>query len=229
VKIPVMIVFWGVVECIAPHAKGETGARVSPVIVYVRPGSSDPAALRLPCAERLASAIFETAGVQIEWETGRRISHAANPAIVIEVVSNAPRSFHAGTLAYALPFEGEHIRIFWDRVMDASNDWIRTNLLAHVMVHEITHILQGTNYHSKEGIMKAHWTDKDLTLLRSEQLSFNGQDIDLIKRGCAMRSTRLNNAARLHDLLREEPVATDAVTPGTQSAALGHVTVAPKP
>jgi hypothetical protein len=137
-----------------PPKAPDRGARLALVSVCVRPGSSDRA-LRVPRAEKLASTIFERAGVQIEWQSGLRKSDRAKPAILIEITSEAPVSFRRGALAYALPFEGEHIRIFWDRLVAVSNDWILTSLLAHVMVHETTHVLQGTAHHSRQGIMKA--------------------------------------------------------------------------
>ncbi len=172
--------------------------------------------------------MFEKAGVQIQWQRGQPKHGGTKPAILIEFISNAPLSFHSGALAYALPFEGEHIRIFWDRVMNVTNDWIMTSLLAHVMVHEITHILQGTNYHSREGIMKAHWTDKDLIRLRSEPLSFNRQDIDMILHGWTERRNRMDNAARVNALIRKGQTAMIAAVPARPSVGLTPMAIAPR-
>ncbi len=40
-------------------------------------------------------------------------------------------------------------------------------VLAHVLVHEITHILEGLNEHSQEGIIKARWTFQDYRRIQS--------------------------------------------------------------
>ena len=38
-------------------------------------------------------------------------------------------------------------------------------LLAHVLVHEITHVLEGVDRHTGQGVMKARWTEDDLALM----------------------------------------------------------------
>ena len=60
-------------------------------------------------------------------------------------------------------------------------------LLAHVLVHEIAHILQGINRHSDEGVMKAHWDANDYHLMQSKPLFFTPKEIDLIQLGVATR------------------------------------------
>ena len=57
-------------------------------------------------------------------------------------------------LAYALPFEGTHIVVFYDRVEECVRADLFPTLLAYVLVHEITHILQEITRHSATGIMK---------------------------------------------------------------------------
>ena len=171
------------------QTRGETDAQVSTVSVYVHSGSINPT-LRLPCAEQIASALFETAGVQIDWRPAEPKDDPQNGTVVIEMVSGVAQTSHPGALAYALPFEGEHIRIFWDRVQQITDDSTVTTVLAYVMVHEITHMLQGTNHHAREGIMSAHWTCKDLQRLKHEHLSFERQDIELIHRGLERRPDR---------------------------------------
>lgn len=63
-----------------------------------------------------------------------------------------------------------------------------TNLLAHVLVHEITHILQGTCRHSDTGIMKARWTHQDYMEMGQKPLSFTEKDLQLIRTGLAKRA-----------------------------------------
>ena len=65
-------------------------------------------------------------------------------------------------------------------------------LLAHVLVHEITHILQGTDRHSETGVMKARWVAQDFDRMRIKPLPFTELDITLIQSGVDARS---HNAA----------------------------------
>jgi hypothetical protein len=58
-------------------------------------------------------------------------------------------------------------------------------LLAHVMVHEIAHILQGVYRHSDNGVMKAVWTGQDYSQMRVGALPFAPEDVELIHLGLA--------------------------------------------
>ena len=62
----------------------------------------------------------------------------------------------SGVLGYAMPYQGRHIIIFFDRI-ETMQDALST-VLGHVMVHEITHVIQGVSRHSDTGLMKPHWT-----------------------------------------------------------------------
>ena len=46
-------------------------------------------------------------------------------------------------------------------VRGATEPELTPNVLANVLVHEITHILQGPCWHSDTGVMKARWTHTD--------------------------------------------------------------------
>src|SRR5580698_9505171 len=64
-----------------------------------------------------------------------------------------PRLPTTCTLAYALPYEGTHIVIFYDRAQAAMPDPEGVaQLLAHVLAHEVTHVLEGVSRHSAEGV-----------------------------------------------------------------------------
>jgi hypothetical protein len=71
-------------------------------------------------------------------------------------LNNEPTNLRLGLLAYALPFEGTHIVVFYDREERSEElAWLRV-YVRHVIAHEVTHILQGAIWHSETGIMKAH-------------------------------------------------------------------------
>jgi hypothetical protein len=79
--------------------------------------------------------------------------------IIFQITSNTPAGLHPGALACARPLNGVHVRIFYDRVAKMGEVRLAPRILAHILVHEITHILHGIDRHSVEGVMKSHWTD----------------------------------------------------------------------
>ena len=60
-------------------------------------------------------------------------------------------------------------------------------ILAHVMVHEIAHVLEGIDRHSKEGVMKSQWTLDDFKKMAYKPLPFYPEDVLLIRQGVAER------------------------------------------
>lgn len=143
-------------------------------------------------ARDLASKMFITIDVHLNWRSGCPTGPEAG-SIVVDFVTDAPTTFKPGALAYALPYEGVHIRIFADRIATRSN---AREVLAHVMVHEITHILQGEARHSSEGIMKAIWTQADFNAMAAKPLSFTAEDVELINRGMDRRDAEILAGAK---------------------------------
>ena len=137
-------------------------------------------------ARVLASEMFSGIGVTIAWRNPRG---CPAEAILISLTDETPENLSRGTLAYALPYEGVHIRVFYDRIRRYGPE-LAPRLLAHVLVHEITHILQGIARHSASGVMKAYWRFDDYHTMLVKPLRFEGEDIDLIRRGLAARAAR---------------------------------------
>ena len=142
-------------------------------------------------ARMLASAMFARIDVRTEWHLGEPSGREPRDrnAIVIEIVKGELATDNPGAFAYAAPYEGTHIKIFYDRISLCS-DWALHVLLAHIMVHEIAHILEGTDSHSQTGIMKAHWDGNDLMQMRGEPLPFAPEDVRLIDLGLKLRAAR---------------------------------------
>jgi len=161
------------------------------VTVYYTDNASVPYLTRVQ-AQGLASTMFAGIGVTLNWRHGAP-SHAEPGAIAIDFVTHTPETLMPGALAYALPYEGVHIRIFWDRI---GSDRTGPELLAHVMVHEITHILQGVVQHSSEGIMKARWTPQDRSSLARKPLHFTEFDVVLIHNGLDARGATVEIASK---------------------------------
>ena len=139
-------------------------------------------------AQSIASRMFSGIGVTVDWR-----HRCPADGLLISFSACTPADQLPRALAYALPYEGTHIVILYDRVLQAPPT-LRPRLLAHVLVHEITYILQALAWHSNEGAMKAHWDASDVSAMRRQLLPFAPEDIGLIYRGLALRAAR--DAAR---------------------------------
>ena len=137
-------------------------------------------------AQSVASGMFATAGVRINWRTGLAKTSEPELPILIDITSDTPVKLYPGALAYAHVFDGMHIRVFYDRVRNA-RPYATAILLAHVLVHEITHVLEGTDRHSEEGVMKAQWTVDDLVQMVYKPLPLDPLDVLLLRKGLANR------------------------------------------
>jgi hypothetical protein len=137
-------------------------------------------------AEAQASQMFSAIGVKLDWSCRKS---GLQQAIVISLAARAPENRKPGELAYALPYEGTHIVILYDRVRKMQPNQV-PEVLAHVLVHEVTHILQGFPRHSENGVMKAHWDSQDFAQMTWKPLPFTDDDVDLIQRGLDAREAR---------------------------------------
>ena len=138
-------------------------------------------------AESMASEIFSAIGVGLEWHNAGPCP-ASPDVIQISFAYLAPTELPAGALAYALPYEGTHIVVFYERVKLKSG-YARQSL-AYALVHEIAHIMQGIRRHSGSGIMKASWNDVDYHKMQCKTLGFTADDVRLIHLGLDARAAR---------------------------------------
>ena len=130
----------------------------------------------------MASAIFTSIGVRIDWRE-RASCPAGVGAIQVHLShdSTSVRDSRADALAFAQPYVGT-IVIFLDRVQELNRNG-GPSVMAHVLVHEITHVIEGIDRHSATGIMKARWNDQDYFEMRRKPLSFAEEDVNLIYPG----------------------------------------------
>ena len=135
----------------------------------------------------LASAIFARIGVGIDWREPNSCP-AGVGVIRVEWSYDSRRYPHAEALAFAKPYAGT-IVVFVDRVQEMDRSGVRF-VMAHVLVHEITHIIEGIDRHSASGVMKAHWNADDYFAMRRKPLMFAQEDIDLIHAGLKTRRAR---------------------------------------
>ena len=142
-------------------------------------------------AQRVASKIFETIGLKIDWREMSGCEPSEN-ALQISLSPQLAGKQPWKAFAYALPYEGNHIFVFYDQVQKLDPQ-LRTNGLAYIMVHEVAHVLQAIARHSKCGIMKEIWDREDWFQIRVGHLRFAPEDVDLIYRGLAMRGRQLHS------------------------------------
>ena len=141
-------------------------------------------------AEALATRMFAEIGIGLVWRKGKPAGSSSEPVIVMELVANAPEeSSKPNVLAHSLVFEGVHTTLFYDRI-EAEHQPGAVEVLAHVMVHEITHLLQGIDRHSDHGVMKALWTTGDFSEMAHRPLAFTALDVELIELGLKSRAAQ---------------------------------------
>jgi hypothetical protein len=161
---------------------GVSGRAEQKTIIYVNNEATPSPVLLL--AEARAAGMFSSSGIRIEWH-GQTPDGGQVPegAIAIRIAPQTPAGFLPRALAFTRPFEGVHITVFWDRIEQATRSASPAVVLAHVLVHEITHILQGVDRHSDSGVMKARWTDQDYAAMAWKPLPFTPEDILLVHLG----------------------------------------------
>ena len=162
--------------------------------LYLQDGSGvDPSLLHR--ARLMTIRMFEEIGVRVRWQVGEP-RPALGPAatcgspqshkeVVVRMVSREPQDSYRGALGYSAPYaqSGVRVTIFYDRVLRMSkvgSNGLGPALLAHVLAHEIAHVLQGIARHSEEGMMKAQWTVDDQSQMQIKPLPFTPFDAELI-------------------------------------------------
>jgi hypothetical protein len=129
-------------------------------------------------AESMVSKRFAEVGIRLEW---RDLSKCGDGLLVVAFSPGMPASADAGALGYA-DYEQGDIVISYDRIARRLPGK-ESVLLAHVLAHEITHVLIGASYHSETGLMKAHWEARDLSAMLFKPLPFTPGDVGLLQRG----------------------------------------------
>jgi len=179
------------------HAGEANRSEKVPVTAYIWGLENLPFDIRTRSLQT-ASDIFAEIGVSIKWRQKQPAEGQTQRerALAICIVGKTGGSSQK-TLAAARPYEGSAITIFYGAMGWASqHPQLARMVLAHVLVHEITHNLQQVSQHSRTGMMKERWTSEDFTAMQWKPLSFEPSDVELIHRGLANRSVQMASAAR---------------------------------
>jgi hypothetical protein len=111
----------------------------------------------------------------------------------VSFTSGAPVEFLPGAMAFAMPFDksAPAITVMYDRIQLAAVRQTRMEqiLLAHVLAHEIGHILLNSGAHTQSGIMKAYWSIADLYEMSKKPLAFTALDVEMIRQRLSQIST----------------------------------------
>jgi hypothetical protein len=138
-------------------------------------------------AKQTAGEVLRRAGVTIAWQRpGPRALGVPGTWLRIRLVEETSDGRPAAALAVSYPYArcSREITVYLDRVREASDGATHeSTLLAYVLVHEITHVIQGVNRHSESGVMKARWSEKDRTAMYGNRLGFENVDVQLIRQG----------------------------------------------
>jgi hypothetical protein len=172
--------------------------------------------------------MFQGLGVQIAWRVGTDDCEAEGIRIAVSETTHS--GLFPGSLAFAMPYAGGrglntpqsaeachglfHICVFEDRVA-MRGDNLAPRLLAHVLVHELTHVLQGSDHHSTEGVLKARFNQNDYAAMLRRPLTLARDDIDLLRRGVDNWATRNSDVQLAHN--REPRMRTSEVDAGLQA------------
>ena len=182
-------------------------------------GAGLPAAIRAEAADSLGR-IFRLAGVNVIWvdgdlgaeessrvyfpepaRKGRELTAgcAARREIALKIHPAAAAGIPPAVLGMAHPMvhAGLNVQVFYDRVgRTASRQNARIGtILAHVIGHEIGHVLLRSNDHGPGGIMSSRWIDSDYRVMSGSGLLFRKPETERIRRtlsgaGCTVLSSR---------------------------------------
>jgi hypothetical protein len=166
---------------------------------------------RLPAAEKVASRIFQQAGVRTRWLscplslTATRTNNSceepwgpADFAFRINDRAEARKNGVPDAVGYAFPFAGRsYASISYELVQQlAKASEGRASLaaiLGHVMAHEIGHLVLRSERHSQVGIMRAKWNVRDLENAAQGHLTFTPEESANLRHEVLLRVPRADS------------------------------------
>ena len=188
-----MVVFW----VFASAGTVQGASQAVDVVIYLTGADLGPGSEYR--ARTVLKGVFARIGIRISWvhDKPKTAGLSEDPVVVQVLIASEPsHKVHADALAYTGAVqkkeEESKITVLWNRIQlraDGSAD--EAQLLAHVLAHEIGHILKGTNGHADTGVMKAHWVPRDLGTMKSHALEFTAADVCLMKEELIRRKAQV--------------------------------------
>ncbi len=176
---------WAVALAMAAGVPAAAKNGPADVTVYVENGAVNNREMLY--AQLVAGRMFATIRVRVAWAASLPKT-VKGPAVRLIVVDQQPDR-DAAELAYAHPYAPgpRPVVIMFSRVkaIAANVPGLESRLLAHVIVHEITHVLRGTTEHAETGVRKAQWTRDDYREMLRKPLPFTDLDAELVRTAAA--------------------------------------------
>ncbi len=153
-------------------------------------------------SEQEAATTFTRAGVDTAWvdcplspqEESERYSACSADLgatdVAVRILSRRmSRRLPApdAALGFAIPISRQDrlgfVNVLYDRVEELGREWSASvgQILGGVIAHEVGHLLLGPRAHSAGGIMRAHWSSRELTLAAQSHLVFVPQQADRLR------------------------------------------------
>jgi hypothetical protein len=183
--------------CLLMAAATGAASDGQPVVeVFMPPVPGMEMALAFLRAQGVVNEIYSGIGVRVVWGPvrSRPLGCMEKPLyrkIVVALREQAPAGLPQEAQAFSNPYstEGPCITLLMDRFRpDLQRSPMRTgSLLGHVLAHEMGHVLQGIARHSETGVMKGHWSEKEVVGMPMERLRFTPYDAQLILDGISGR------------------------------------------
>ncbi len=173
------------------------------VVLLVQGDAQVPVYVRYT-AKSILSSLFAEIGVPIRWHSGVRDPEPAGTHIPVQVrfadAAAVKRTRvridcpSEAALACSWPFDvgdGTKVVVMYERIrVRGRGARFFASLLAHVIAHEVAHVLEAQNLHSEDGVMKKQWSPLDFYQMSVSQLSFTEGDVELIQAGLDWRLLR---------------------------------------
>ena len=159
----------------------------------------------LTAGQSVAEEVLRRVSVESIWincpvpntpEANPECSQPPNPSRMnLTVVPHwAGRVLNSDTLGLALEGEGfgSYCYVFQERVdeLAAAAHISPGRLLGSAMAHEIGHLLKGSNSHSPQGLMSAHWYANELRNAAMGSLNFTADDAGVMRTRLAQTEAR---------------------------------------
>lgn len=176
---------WAPRFCLAAYLLSGVG-RAADVTLCTQ-GSDALPVIEFHWAKAEVAWMYSHIGIHVVWSNGK-VSAGARIIRIHFVKSALDLSRPAcqpDTLALAtrITSDSPSITVLYDRIdsITTGRRGLLAPLLAHVLAHEIGHILKGNDIHEDCGVMKARWGPGDLEEMRRAPLSFTPADVEQMR------------------------------------------------
>jgi hypothetical protein len=167
----------------------ETPLRQYPQLTVFVTDSAGAAEHLIADAERGAARVFHQAGVDVAWvNCGMRAERPSDsrcdaPIMAADlVVRIVPRARTLPQRIFGVSFlangRGVYADVFLDHIRqlrEVDKQASLAAILGDVIAHELGHLLLGSNAHSREGIMQAHWEPEQVHRIATGQMLFTAE------------------------------------------------------